>query len=75
MVIRAGFGLVAIAVATLIGDGAYAFLDALLFSDEIPIPVRAAIVTGGLGVIILLLAVIRERIQERRTEDLDEVEP
>lgn len=75
LIVRFGFALLAAAAATLLGYVIYEIVGAMFTSDEIPIAVSIAIATGAVGFIVLILAVLRERIQAIRTEKLDEVEP
>ena len=68
-------GLIALLIGTcsLVGYWLVVSLNALYLS-EAPLVVKVAIPVVILGVLISLVAVIRDRIMARKTEDFEEVE-
>ena len=65
-------GLAFLAVAAIIYLGFFAF--SIVSEDEFPPMLAVMIGSGVIGFCILLGAVIRDRIQQRKTENLEEVD-
>lgn len=59
-----GTGLLALGIIILTGYGVYNFF----IIEEIPLIIRAASLIIGLGIVILLLSLIRERVMDWKKE-------
>lgn len=70
----AGFGLLVIGLAGLIGAGVYYALVGLFGSADVPLVIRISIVAVAAGFVVLIAAVIRDRIRESRSERFEEVD-
>ena len=69
-----GWIFVSISAIILIGFGAWEIFDQFLMNSTVPILLRVGVGVGLIGLIILLVSVLRERLFARKHERYEEVE-
>ena len=74
--VERGLGWILLSVGTiaLLGYGAWRWIEALLASTALPAWVKFAIGAVALGLVILFVSVIRERVFRQRREPYEEVQ-
>ncbi len=71
---KAGLALLLIGIGVLILYWAYFVLLAIFSENDVPLVLKLAIPVTIIGMILLLVSVIRDRLRERKEEKFKEVE-
>ena len=72
--VKAGAVLLVLGAGALVGYVLYTVLRLLYTTENVPLVVQVAVPAVLLGLVLVVAAVIRDRIRARRREDLQEVE-
>jgi hypothetical protein len=72
--VKAGAVLLTIGIAALIGYGLYQLLRVVFSDPEIPLLVQVAVVASLIGLTLLSIAVVRDRLRARRRERFEEMD-
>jgi len=72
--VKVGAVLLVLGAGALVGYVLYTVLRLLYTSENVPLVVQVAVPAVLLGLVLVVAAVIRDRIRARRREDLQEVE-
>ena len=67
---KAGLILIAVGLFTLLGY----FCSSFFLDPEIPLAIRIAVGTISIGVVVLIVKVVRDRIISKKTDKFKEVE-
>ena len=67
---KAGLTLISIGALVLIGYGSRGFF----LNADVPLAIRIAVGVIGVGVAVLIIKVIRDRLAKKKTEKFEEVE-
>lgn len=70
--LKAGAALALLGIAVGLGYVVYWFFGVAF--DQIPFPLKIAIVAVGLGIVLLLLSILRERMAASKKEDFKGVD-
>jgi F0F1-type ATP synthase membrane subunit c/vacuolar-type H+-ATPase subunit K len=71
-VLKIGYGLMMLAGACLVGYAGYHVIRALVASPAIPAFFKGLILLAGLGVIVTLIGLVRERRREEKDAPIDD---
>lgn len=71
---KAGLALLLIGIGVLILYWAYFVLLAIFSENDVPLVLKLAVPVTIIGMILLLVSVIRDRLRERKEEKFKEVE-
>ncbi|MBI2873028.1 MAG: hypothetical protein HYY00_07575 [Chloroflexi bacterium] len=73
--LRLGAALAIAGVGALAGYVLYYFLRLIYTARDVPLVIKAAVPVALLGVLLVLAALVRERLRSRRKEHFEGVEP
>ncbi len=71
---KAGVVLIVAGVAALVGYGMYGALTAIVGDEEVPLLIRVALPAAAVGLVLVVAALVVDRLRRRKAETFEEVD-
>ena len=71
---KAGLVLIVAGIGALMGYGLYVTLTAIVGTEDVPLLIRVALPAAAVGMILVVAAVLVDRLRRRKAETFEEVD-